>query len=181
MVKKTNTDEIRSILDEMREEYWQALSEVEAAREEQQEFITFTLGGETFAFETIYASEVIRIPRLIKLPRVPEFITGVFNLRGEITAGIDIRPFLGLPQLDLSDSSRIIVVKSEKFATGIIAEKVEGVRALPLNGLEPAIRSFDEKQREFIRGQLNIDGSLIMVLDIARLLQAPEIIITHNQ
>lgn len=181
MVVKNGTDEIRSILEEMREEYWHALSEVEEAREEEQEFITLTLGGETFAFETGYASEVIRIPRLVKLPRVQDFLTGVFNLRGEITAAIDIRPLLGLPQLPLSPFSRIVVVKSEKFVTGIIAETVEGVRALPLNALEPAVKSLNEKQREYIRGQLNIDGMLIMMLDMAKLLQSPDIVADNNQ
>lgn len=181
MIKKNGTDEIRSILDEMREEYWHALSEVEEVREEEQEFITLTLGGETFAFETAYASEVIRIPRLVKLPRVQDFLTGVFNLRGEITAAIDIRPLLGLPQRPLSPFSRIVVVKSDKFVTGIIAERVEGVQALPLNSLEPVVKSLNEKQREYIRGQLNIDGMLIMMLDMAKLLQAPDIVVDNNQ
>jgi purine-binding chemotaxis protein CheW len=181
MPKKSGTDDIRAILGEMREEYWQGLSEVEEVREEEQEFITITLGGETFAFETGYASEVIRVPKLVKIPRVQELLTGVFNLRGEITAAIDIRPLLGLPQPPLSSVSRIVVVKGERFFTGIIAERVEGVRPLPVNAIEPAVKSINEKQREYIRGQLNIDGMLIMVLDLARLLQAPEIIVDNNQ
>lgn len=181
MPKRNSTDDIRAILEEMREEYWQGLSEVEEVREEEQEFITITLGGETFAFETGFASEVIRVPKLVKIPRVQELLTGVFNLRGEITAAIDIRPLLGLPQLPLSPFSRIVVVKAEKFVTGIIAEKVEGVRPLPVNSFEPAVKSINEKQREYIRGQLNMDGGLIMILDLVKLLQAPEIVIDNSQ
>ena len=179
-VEKNAGYDIGSILDEMREEYWQGLSEVEEAREEQQEYITFTLGGETFAFETVHASEVIRVPKLVKIPRVQELIAGVFNLRGEITAAVDIRPLLGLPQPPISTTGRIIVVKSDKFATGILTEKVEGVMPLPLNGLEPVITSLGGTQREYIRGQLNLNGTLIMMLDIKRLLTAPEIVVEHN-
>ncbi|WP_243370328.1 chemotaxis protein CheW [Geotalea sp. SG265] len=180
MTKKNGTDEIRAILEEMREEYWQGLAEVEEVREEEQEFITVTLGGETFAFETGYASEVIRVPKLVKIPRVQELLTGVFNLRGEITAAIDIRPLLGLPQLPLTPLSRIVVVKAAPFVTGIIAEKVEGVRPLPMNAIEPAVTSLDEKQREYIRGQLHVDGMLIMMLDMAKLLQAPDIVVNNH-
>ena len=172
--------DIRSILEEMREEYWQGLTDTEETRDEQQEHITFTLGGESFAFETIYASEVIRVPKLVRIPKAQEIIVGVFNLRGEITAAMDIRPLLGLPQPPISSAARIIVVKSDSFATGILAESVSGVTPLPLNGLEPAIRSLDGTQRDYIRGQLNLDGSLIMMLDIVRLLHAPEIVVENR-
>lgn len=181
MVDKDESPEIRSILEEMREEYWQALSEVEEAKEEHQEYVTFVLGGEIFALETVFATEVIRIPRLVKIPRVPDFLAGVFNLRGEITAAMDIRPLLGLPQPGLSASARIIVVKTENLATGIIAEAVEGVQNLPLNGLEPAVKSIDDRHREYIRGQINIDGTIIMMLDMGKLLQSPEIILDQKQ
>jgi len=102
--------DIQSILTEMREEYWQGLAETEAASEERLECVTFRLGGETYAFETIYAAEVIRLPKLVKLPRVQEIIVGVFNLRGEIMATIDIRPLLGLPREPLTASGWIIVL-----------------------------------------------------------------------
>ncbi len=177
--KKPGYD-IRSILEEMKDEYWQGLSEAEEAGEEQQEYITFVLGGETFAFETVYATEVIRVPKLVKIPRVQELIAGVFNLRGEITAAMDIRPLLGLPQPAISATGRIIVVKSERFATGILTEKVEGVTPLPVNGLEPVITSLGGAPREYIRGQLNLDGRLVMMLDIAKLMNAPEIVVEHN-
>jgi purine-binding chemotaxis protein CheW len=180
MADKNGTDEIRAILEEMREEYWHALSEEEETREEEREFITLTLGGETFAFETGYASEVIRIPRLVKIPQVQDFLVGVFNLRGEITAAIDIRKLLGLSEPALSPLSRIVVVKGERFVTGIIAERVEGVRALPMSSLEPAIASLSDKQREYIRGQVRVDDTLVMVLDMTKLLQSPEIVLGDN-
>ena len=172
--------DIRTILHEMREEYWQGLSEVEALPEEELECITFVLGGETYAFETSHAAEVIRIPRLVKVPGVQEIIAGVFNLRGEIIAALDIRPLLGLPQLPLDGTGRIIVVKSEKFATGILTEAVQGVTGLPLGSFEPPLKSLTGARREYIRGQMTRDGNMFMLLDIVKLLAAPEIMVDRR-
>lgn len=171
---------IDGILKEMRDEYWQGLEAVEEALEEQLECVTFTLGGETYAFETIHAAEVLRIPRLVKIPKVQELIVGVFNLRGEITAALDIRPFLGLPQPPLTQAGRIIVVKSDRFATGLLVEQVEGVAALSLGSFEPVVKSLTGPQQEYIRGQLNLDGRLVMLLDIKKLMAAPEIMVEHK-
>lgn len=169
--------EIGSILEEMREEYWKGISEVEEAPGEELECVTFLLGGEAYAFETVFAAEVLRIPKLVRLPRVREIITGVFNLRGEITAAMDIRPLLGLPVPPLTAAGRIIVVKSERFLTGILVEGVRGVEALPMAAFEPAVKSLSGAQREFIRGQFNRDGDLVMLLDMAKLMASPEIMV----
>jgi purine-binding chemotaxis protein CheW len=180
MGEKKETYDIRTILHEMREEYWESLSEVEETQEEQLECITFALGGENYAFETNFAAEVIRIPKLVKVPGVQEVIVGVFNLRGEIIAALDIRPFLGLPLAPLSAAGRIIVVKSDRFATGIITERVLGVTGLPLSSFEPAMKYLSGPQREYIRGQMNREGSLFMLLDIAKLMASPEIVVDHR-
>jgi purine-binding chemotaxis protein CheW len=171
--------DIRSILTEMRQEYWQGLSEKAEVQEELIECITFTLGGEEFAFETGYASEVIRVPKLVKLPGESKLIIGVFNLRGEIIAAMDIRPMLGLPEPALTRSARIIVIKGKSFTTGILAEAVLGVHALPLGQFEPVIKSVDSAAREFLRGQINRGNEMSMLLDIAKLLDSPQLVVNN--
>ena len=171
--------DIRSILDEMRQEYWQGLSEKTEIHEELIECITFTLGGEEYAFETIYASEVIRVPKLVKLPGSNKLIIGVFNLRGEIIAAIDIRPMLGIPAPTLTAASRIIVIKGKNFTTGILTEAVLGVHSLPLGMFEPVVKSVDPSAREFIRGQINRGNEMSMLLDISRLLDSPSLVVNN--
>ena len=168
---------IGGILKEMRDEYWQGLEAVEETPEEQLECVTFDLGGETYAFETIHAAEVLRIPRLVKVPKVQELVVGVFNLRGEIVAAMDIRPLLGLPQAPFGPSGRIIVVKGEKFHTGLLVEAVKGVTALSLDTFEVAVKSLSGAQRDYLRGQHQLPAGLVILLDIKRLLAAPEILV----
>jgi len=76
MTKNKSGYNIQDILAEMKDEYWQGLAEIEEEYEERLECITFLLGGEIYAFETVYATEVIRMPKLVSLPRVQEIITG---------------------------------------------------------------------------------------------------------
>lgn len=167
--------DIQAVLLEMREKYWQGLAESEEAPEEQLECLTFDLGGETYAFETVNAAEVIRIPRLVKIPKVQDHFIGVFNLRGVITAAVDIRPLLRLPQLPLSASARIVVVKSEGFLTGLLTETVREVAGLSPSSIEHAVPSLSGEQREFIRGQLSLNGKMVMLLDIKKLMASPEL------
>lgn len=177
---KANYD-IGTILKGMREEYWQSLAESEETVREELDCIYFTLGGEQYAFETIHAAEVIRIPKLVRVPKIQEFIVGVFNLRGEITAAMDIRPLLGLPQPSLTEQGRIIVVKGERFLTGLLVEEVRGVAPLPLDTFEPAVKSLAGVQRDFIRGQVRLDSGLVLLLDTPRLLASPEIAVDHSR
>jgi purine-binding chemotaxis protein CheW len=122
---------------------------------------------------------VLRVPKLVKVPGVPEFITGIFNLRGEIIAAMDIRPLIGISPTPLTPSARIIVIKSASYTTGIIVESVQGAHPLPLDMFEPVVKSVPAAAREFLRGQINREGEMTILLDINRLLAAPELTIEH--
>lgn len=174
------TYDIRSILDEMREEYWQGLAETVETQEELLECLTFSLGEETYAFETTYASEVIRVPKLVKVPGVQQLIVGIFNLRGEIIAAVDIRPLLGIPTPQLTTTARIIVIKTGSFTTGILTESVQGVAAFPNDLFEPVVKSVEAGAKEFIRGQINVNGSMAMLLDIVKLLESPALTVNQS-
>ena len=170
------TYDIRTILDEMREEYWQGLALEEAQAQALLECLVFTLGAEQFAFETRFASGVMRVPKLVQVPAVPGLIAGIFNLRGEIAAAMDIRPMLCLPQPEISKTGRILVVKSESFVTGIIAEAALGIQELFLENFQAADPVVTGGRR-FIKGLFNGDGGPITLLDLEALLASPEILV----
>ena len=168
--------DISTILTQMREEYWQGLADEESTAKELLECLVFVLAGELYAFETQYACEVIRIPKLVRVPAVQSLITGIFNLRGEITAAMDIRPMLGLAQPDFGATGRILVVRSESFATGILAEAALGVQGLSFETFEPVVAGHVEGRR-FMRGHFNHEDGAIILLDIEALLASPEIMV----
>jgi len=169
--------DISTILSQMREEYWLGLAEEQAAAKETLDCLVFTLGGERYAFETQYACEVIRIPKLVRVPAVQSLIAGIFNLRGEITAAMDIRPMLGLAQPGLEGTGRILVVRSDSFATGILTEAAHGVHGLDLDCFEPAAAALSGGRPHFVRGHFNQEQGPVMLLDMAALLASPEIMV----
>jgi purine-binding chemotaxis protein CheW len=169
--------DIRTILNQMREEYWQGLADEEAATKEVVECLVFILAGERYAFETRYACEVIRVPKLVRVPAVQSLITGIFNLRGEITAAMDIRSMLGLPKPEIGATGRIMVVRSPSFATGILVEAALGVQGLCFDNFEPMTAGLSGKHREFVRGHFNEESGSIILLDMEALLASPEIMV----
>lgn len=180
MVHERNADyDIDSILEEMREQYWQELAVEESEQREETEFVAFTMGGETFAFESTCAAEVIRTPKLVRIPRAHPLVAGIFNLRGIITAAMDLRPFLQLPQPPLGPSSRIIVLKTDRFNTGILVESVRGVEPFPPE-VEPVVRTLSPVQREFIRGQIATEGEIILLLDMTALLASRHLLVDQK-
>ena len=172
-----NGYDIRSILGQMRDEYWQALAEEESEVKEMLECLVFTLGGERYAFETHFACEVIRIPKLVRVPAVQSLVAGIFNLRGEITAAVDIRPMLGLPQPEIGHAGRILVVRGDNFTTGILAEAAHGVQGLSLESFEPAQAAGSGVKAQFVRGHFNLEEGAVILLDMEELLAAPELVV----
>lgn len=171
---------IASILDGMRDEYWQGVTETETAFQESLECILFRLGNELFAFETPFAAEVLRMPRLVKIPKVTGIFAGAFNLRGEITLAIDIAPLLGLPSTLPGNSSRLLIVKSPLFKTGLITDAVLEVTDLSMDTLSPPASDTDSPPSPLIRGELVVNDTKVKLLDISRLMNSPEIIINQT-
>ena len=100
-MKRTTTEQydIRGILEEMRDDYRRA---VEVGEEESvtatRDYVIFTLGNELYGIESRFSREVLRLPRFVPVPRLPEHFVGLFNLRGQIHAITDLRPLFGLPR-----------------------------------------------------------------------------------
>jgi len=170
--------DVGTILSQMRDEYWQALAREEARTREAVDCLVCRLGGEEYAFETWFAAEVIRVPRLVKVPEAPEVIVGIFNLRGEITAATDVRPLVGLASPPLGPSARILVVKGKGFTTGILAEAALGVQGLLLEEL----RHPEGEPRPFSKGEFRRgDAAAVTWLDLEALLASPLIIAGHEE
>jgi len=173
--------EIERILQEMRDEYWRGIEEVgEAATAETRDYVVFRLGGERFAVRSATAREVLRVPRLVRVPRVPPQIRGVINLRGEIVAVTDLRPLLGLAGEELPAGGQLVVVQAAGLTTALLTERVEGLRGIPLASIEPLTEGLAGFPREIAEGQVVDDGGLLLLLDLEQILSRPEFVIDRG-
>lgn len=180
-MKEQPTYEIERVLREMREEYWRGIEEAgETAAAETRDYVVIRLGGERFALDTAVAREVLRVPRLVRVPRVAAHIRGVINLRGQVVAVTDLRPLLGLPERELAAGARLVVVEAAGLVTAVLAEGVEGIRAFAVDAVEPFTEGLEGFPREAASGQV-VDGEgLTVLLDMGRILARPEFVVDQK-
>jgi purine-binding chemotaxis protein CheW len=181
-MKKQQTYQIQDVLREMREEYWRGIEEAEeAAAVEIRDYVVIRLGGELYGIPTATAREVLRAPRLIRVPRVAEHIRGVINLRGEIVAVTDLRPLLGLPGGDFPAGGRLVVVEAAGLVTALLAEQVEGIRSIAADAIEPCTEGLTGFPREAVAGQTAGEKGLLILLDLEHILARPEFSIDQKK
>ncbi len=133
-------------------------------------FILLTLDEESYAVEIGRVREIIRVPRITRVPGAPGHVSGVINLRGTIVPVIELAVLLSLPAGDAGTKSRIVVVESDATPVGLIVDSVEGVAEVAPESVEPALRTLDDSQRICLEGQVEIGGKIVGILDIDRVM-----------
>jgi purine-binding chemotaxis protein CheW len=141
------------------------------------EAVVFRLAHETYAVEARYVREVSRLENLTPLPCTPAFVLGVVNLRGQIVSVIDMRKFFALPEKGLSDLNRVIVLRSEEMAFGLLADAIVGVGRIARADIQPSLPTLTGIREKYLQG---VTREGVVVLDAARLL-ADERIVVREQ
>jgi len=169
---------IRGILEEMRDDYRRA---VEVGEEEvvtaTRDYVIFALGGELYGIESRFSREVLRLPRFVPVPRLPEHFVGLFNLRGQIHAVTDLRPLLGLPRQEVTPRTQVIVVEAVGLSTAICTDGVKGIAAIPLDSIEPLQGDLSGIGREVLTGRVPYGTGTMLLLDLERLFDRPELVV----
>ncbi len=174
-------DEVKNILEQMRNEYWQGLEEEpETGEVATREFLFFELGGERFGVAGESVREVLKVPRLIRVPRVPDHIPGVFNLRGEVCAVTDLRSLLGLAGRELPAHGRLLVVEAAGVVTALYTDRVEGLVSIEAEAIEPFTEGLAGFPREVAEGQLHQPQGLVVLLKLGAILARPEFVIDEQ-
>ncbi|HXY54323.1 MAG TPA: chemotaxis protein CheW [Nitrospirota bacterium] len=137
------------------------------------QFLTFKLGDEVFALNITKIREVLDFIPVTKVPRTPEFMRGVSNLRGNVVPVVDLRLMLGLSKTERTINTCIIItevtVDDETSVLGVLADAVQEVLDFEADRIEPAPRIGMRLNTEFIRGIAMRDNSFIIILEIDRI------------
>ncbi|MEX0804168.1 MAG: chemotaxis protein CheW [Candidatus Binatia bacterium] len=141
------------------------------------EVVEFGLAQERYALPTAAVREVFPLKDLTPLPCTPPFIVGVINVRGQILPVIDIKKFFDLPQQGITDLHKVIIVHHDEMDLGILADVVFGVRAIPLNTLQPSLPTLTGIREEYLRG---VTAERLVVLDVIKILADPRIIVQEE-
>ncbi len=180
-MKRSSSDQIRKVLLDMREEYWRNLEDVATVlAEDTRDYLVIGLGGERFGLDLTVVREILKLPKLVRVPQVPAHVLGVFNLRGQITAVTDLTKLLGLTKTDGAQNERLVVVAAEGVTTALRAERVEGIRGISQGSIEPPTPGRFQGSLGGIGGQVLLEDGLLVLLDLAALLRRPELLVDQK-
>ena len=143
------------------------------------QYLTFTLGGEVYALDIVKVREVLDFTTLTRVPRMPEFLRGVINLRGSVVPVVDLRLKFGMPMTEKKVDTCVIIaevmVDGERTVLGALADSVREVIELDPASIAPAPRIGATLRTEFITGIGTHDGRFVTVLDIERVFEQGEL------
>lgn len=148
--------------------------EPEEAAEEYLEVAEFLLAYETYAIETAYIREVYPLKELTPLPCTPPFVLGIINVRGQILSVIDIKKFFDLPEKGLADLNMVIILHGDGMEFGIMADKILGVKSIPLSAIQPSLPTLTDIRAEYLRGVTEERG---IILDAKKILYDNRILV----
>jgi purine-binding chemotaxis protein CheW len=168
------SDEVPGTLTSLDDVFLSQREEVKEEEEEQLQLLTFTLGGEEYALNIMDIKEIIRPKDATEVPRTPDYILGIFSLRGTIIPVFDVSLRLGLPKGERGAQNRIVVVKSQEHFFGLHVDNVVQVLDIPLSKIEPPPEILGGVEGEFLRGIGRIDDRLIILLNLGRILKLDE-------
>lgn len=143
------------------------------------QYLTFKLSEEIFGLDVANAREILEFTTVTKVPKTPEFMRGVINLRGSVVPVLDMRLKFGLSRTERTINTCIIVVEvtfeNETTIIGALVDSVQEVFELEPDQIEPAPKIGTQLKTEFIKGMGKRDDAFIIILNIDKVFSTEDI------
>lgn len=140
----------------------------------EEQIVVFKLADQTYGVDIGAVAEIIRMETITRVPRAPEFVEGVINLRGRIIPVIDLRKRFGLPEGEYTRQSRIIIVEIGGMTVGMIVDAVLEVLRIPRESIEPPPAVVDGVDVAYLRGIALWEDRMIILLNLEKILYEGE-------
>ena len=140
-----------------------------------EKFLSFFLGDEEYGVEILKVHEIIGMLPITRVPRTPDFVRGVINLRGKVIPIVDLRRKFGMPEAGRAENC-IIVVQVRGVSIGIVVDRVSEVLSIAAEQIEGTPSFGSEVDTDYLLGLAKTDGRVRLLLDIERVLSATEIV-----
>lgn len=123
------------------------------------EILEFDLGGESYAMDIGIAREIVEMLPITPIPRAPSHVTGLLNLRGEITTIINLHHLLGITPSKKQDEQKIMVLVPDMFentSVGVIVDEVRSVLTIDESSVDTNIKGVDENLSDYVQGIIKL-------------------------
>ena len=145
------------------------MTEEAAVAAEEEQLVVFELAGESYGVDIGAVNTIIRMQRITRVPRAPDFVEGVINLRGSIIPVIDLRKRFELGAFEETKASRVVVVETAAGLIGLIVDAVTETLSLASDAVEPPSSIVTTADSRYLRGVAKLDDRLIILLDLERI------------
>ena len=144
------------------------------------QLVIFKLDNEHYGVDIAAVESIIKIQDITSVPRAPEFMEGVTNLRGTVLPVIDLRRRFGLAAEESTRDTRIVVIEMNGGVVGMIVDAVTEVLRIPQEAIEPPSPLVTTIDSAFITGIAKVDGRLVILLDLSKMFSVQEKTDLHN-
>lgn len=148
------------------------------------QYLTFTLEDELFALDIFSVREVLEYTSITRVPRTPEYMRGIINVRGNAVPVIDLNMKFGRSKTAQTINTSIIIVEvdleGESTIIGALADAVQEVFELRDDQIDPTPKMGTSIRTDFIRGMGKHEDGFIMILDIDKVFSSEELSALHN-
>ena len=166
---------------ELAEKMDQAIS---AMADREGKYLTFALAEEEYGIGILKIKEIIGMMPITSVPRTPEHVKGVINLRGKVIPVLDLRLRFGMESIDYTERTCIIVVEiaapAETIQIGIVVDSVSEVLNIKGEDIEDTPEFGTKLNTDYILGMAKMEGGVKILLDIDKVLSAEEIAVLEK-
>ena len=139
-------------------------------------FLTFFLQNEEYGIEILRVQEIIGLMPVTRIPRTPDFVRGVINLRGKIIAVTDLRKKFEMDEIEQTSETCIIVVQTNGMEIGVMVDKVSEVLDIAASEIENTPAFGASVPTEFLLGIGNTQGGVRLLLNIEKILADQQLV-----
>lgn len=141
-------------------------------------YLSFVLDNELFATDVKNVLEILELKPVTRVPRAPEYITGVINLRGSVLPVVDLRKIFRLGDANQKEKNIVVLTmeqKDERITLGALVDEVKEVIDVSSGDVEPAPSIGTSYRSRFIQGMLKKEEEFIMLLDVLKIFSDQEL------
>ncbi len=139
---------------------------------DERQLVVFDLADEAYGVNIGSVREIIRMQEITRVPRTPDYVEGVINLRGKVIPVIDMRKRFGFPTAERTKDTRIVVIDIGGADIGATVDAVSEVLRLSSDAIEPPMAVITTADSDYLLGIAKLETRLIILLDLQRALAA---------
>lgn len=143
-------------------------------------YLTFTLGNENFALNVEHVEKILEFQPVTEVPKAPEYMLGVFNLRGDVIPLVDTRIKFGMPKTEISSSTCVLVItinsEGDTIKLGALVDNVSEVVKYNTKDLLTIPTVGKQNKTEFLHGVMKLNDKFVLLLNADKIFSVDEII-----